>query len=489
MTRLLGLALTAAILAAATAAPAAASPLQRSIMQDDARVVHSGASVRDATLDEMVALGVDTVKVTVPWRALAPGGRSRPSGFNPGDPAAYPGFSPYDGAVAAATRRGLEVFLQVSGPAPDWAARGRSDPAGAARPDPGQFWAFARAVGTRYSGGYRGLPRVSLWSVWNEPNLPRFLLPQRSAGRSRAPVSPHLYRRLYLAAHAGLSASGHASDRILLGELLPIGRNPTSSSSSLRPLEFLREVACVDRRFRAYRGRAARLRGCVGFRRLPAGGIAHHPYTPPAGPRIRPQNADDVTIGVLGRLVRTMDRLGRAGRLPRGMELFITEFGYQTDPPDRFAAPLRRVPAFLAESEYLAFRSPRVASYSQYPLVDDPLRGQGLARFGGFQSGLRFAGGRAKAAVYAAYRRPFFVRALGGSRVEVFGGVRTADGSTTPAVIEARRGSGAFRSVGTARLGPRGYFRRVVRVTGADRLSFRFRFGGAASRAARPARR
>jgi hypothetical protein len=489
MSRLARLVPAAVALTLLLAAPAAASPFQRSVLQDDARVIHSGSAMREATLDEIAALGADTLKITIPWRGLAPSGRSRPRGFAPEDPRAYEGFGPYDEAVTGAHRRGLEVFLQVSGPAPDWASGGRSEPEGAVRPDPEQFGAFARAVGTRYSGGFSGLPRVSLWSIWNEPNLPRFLLPQRSADQARTPVSPHLYRRLYVAAHDGLTAAGHGDSRILLGELLPIGRNPTSSRSSIRPLEFLREMACVDRRFRPYRGSAARERGCSGFRRMPAGGVAHHPYTPPGGPRIRPRHPDDVTVGVLARLVRTMDRLGRAGRLPRGMELFLTEFGYQSDPPDSFASPLRRVPAFLAESEYVAFRSSRVASVSQYPLVDDALKGEGLARFGGFQSGLRFADGRVKPGIYDAYRRPFFVRLLSPSRVEIFGGVRTADGSATPVVVEERLGSRAFRTIRTARLGPRGYFRAVVRVSSASRRSFRFRHGEATSRTVRAARR
>ena len=468
----------------ASAAPAQASLTQRSVLQDDARVVHSGTAARDATLDELVALGVDTLKITVPWRALAPapGSRNRPAGVDLADPAAYSGWGPYDEALIGARRRGLEVFVGVAGPAPEWATSGRSDPDGVLRPDPEEFGAFVRAVGQRWSGSYHGLPRVALWSVWNEPNLPRFLLPQRSSSAARTPVAPHVYRRLYLAAHAGLSATGHGDDAVLMGELLPIGRRPTSSRSSLRPLEFLREMACVDRRMRPFRGRAARARGCTRYRRLTGLGVAHHPYTPPAGPGVRPRHRDDVTIGVLPRLVRELDRLGRAGRLPRGMEVWVTEFGFQTDPPDSFGARLRSVPRFMAESEWIAARSPRVGSWSQYPLVDDELTGEGVLRFGGFQSGLRFRDGRAKPSVYEAYRRPLWVRDLGGGRVAVFGGVRSGDGSSIPVSIEARLGRGPYRRVASARLGPRGYFSRTLRLSRASSRTFRFRWGDEASR-------
>src|SRR5204862_6341454 len=89
------------------------------------------------------------------------------------------------------------------------------------------------------------LPAVKLWSVWNEPNLPVFLLPQRSSTKSHYPVSPTLYRNLYLAARNGLVATGHAQDTILMGELLPVGKSSHTPRSSIRPLDFLRELACV----------------------------------------------------------------------------------------------------------------------------------------------------------------------------------------------------------------------------------------------------
>ena len=470
-------------------APATASPFQRSVMQDDAQLVGRGAAVRERTLDELKSLGVDTVKLTVPWRELAPVGRRKPAGLNAEDPAAYGGWERYDEAIASAGRRQLDVLLQVSGPAPDWASVGRSQPAGASRPDAGEFGRFARALGTRYSGSYRGLPRVSSWSIWNEPNLPRFLLPQRSSNRDRTPLSPAIYRRLYLAAHAGLRASGHARDTILFGELLPVGRSSTGVRSSLRPLEFLREMLCVDRRYRPLKGSAARARGCMGFHSLPSSGLAYHPYaTGGRAPTTRPPHPDDATIGQLSRVVRALDRLGRRGRVARGLTLHLTEFGFQTDPPDRLQTPIRRVDDFLAESEYLAYRNPRVGSWSQYPLVDDAAKGTGLERFSGFQSGLRFADGQAKPDIYQDYRLPLHVRRLSSTRIEVFGGLRTADGGAGTAVVESRLGRAPFTPVaaGTLRLGARGYFRAFFSIPDASRRQFRITSAGVSSRVARP---
>src|SRR3712207_5021465 len=106
------------------------------------------------------------------------------------------------------------------------------------------------------------LPRVDLYSVWNEPNLANWLAPQYANG---VPFAPHYYRRMLYAAKSGLSDTGHGSDGFLIGELLPYG----ASRTRIRPLAFMREMACVNRRFRPYRGRAARKRRCNKFRALP----------------------------------------------------------------------------------------------------------------------------------------------------------------------------------------------------------------------------
>lgn len=502
---------TAAIAAACVAAsllpamPAAASTTQLSVLQDDGQLLDREPAVRDARLDEFRALGVDVVKLNVDWRRVAP--ESRPA--DPADPAAYDAarWAPYDAAIAGAAARGMRVLLTVSGPAPDWAVRGSSEPVeGVLRPDPEQFGQFVRAVGTRYSGSYRppagdvpdhgdepdpfpglpfpparaaqsaALPRVTLWSVWNEPNLVRFLQPQRD--RRLRPVSPHLYRDLYLAAHAALSATSHGRDTILIGELLPVGKAPRSSRSSVRPLEFLRELACVDRRLRRYRGSAARRRGCDDFRALPGTGVAVHPYTSGilAAPRTRPRQADDVSISTLSRLTRLLDRLGARKRLRvrRAMPVWITEFGFQTEPPERFGVELRRMPAYMAESEYMAWRNRRVKSMSQYPLVDD-------GDLAGFQTGLRFNDGRAKPYVYRAYEMPLHARRASRRTVELFGGVRAADGGSVR--IESRKRGGRWRRLGSAKLNRRGYFRKRFRAGGSR--EFRIEAGRKRSNRAR----
>ena len=81
-------------------------------------------------------------------------------------------------------------------------------------------------------------------------------------------ASPHHYRRLVDAAWSGLSASGHRGDTILIGETAPRGgKKPSQLGNAMPPAEFVRELYCLRRNFRPYRGRAARIAELPGHRR------------------------------------------------------------------------------------------------------------------------------------------------------------------------------------------------------------------------------
>jgi hypothetical protein len=505
----------AAVALAATSAPALGGRTQVSIFQDDAVLRGSGDEARDNALTELDALGVDVVKMNVNWRTLAPGGARKPDGFDGADPADYSAdaWAPYDDLVVRARNRGLRVMFALGGLAPDWASSGTERSPGSRRPNLAEYRKFAEAMGRRYSGSYvvggggsptpappedpemplplplqasaaqsgTTLPRVGIWTVWNEPNLASWLAPQRVNG---TPWAPHHYRRMINAAKAGLNATGHANDTVLIGELLPYGAN----KQRIRPLEFLREMACVDGRFRAFRGKAARRRGCQSFRPLPGSGFALHPYTLAGGPNVRTSHRDEVTIAYLHRLVKTLNRLGAKKRLKRRrMPVWITEFGFQTDPPDPFQSPIGKVPGFMGLSEWLTWRNPRVASHAQYLLYDDAPSGSGFSRYSGFQTGIRFSNRKAKPGVYTAYRLPFFVRRAGSRKVEVWGGVRAA-GKGRRVTIQSRRGK-RWRKLGTATTAKRGYFRRTFRVSSPGKRVYRFRVGKRSSVQLRAVRR
>jgi hypothetical protein len=531
----LALALLGLCAALIVAAPASASPTQISIVQDEGRLLGQGPAAQAQALDEIKALGADVVKVTVNWRNIAPTGSRKPGGFVGDDPAEYAAvnWAPFDSLVRGAAARGLRVMFLVGGRAPDWAVSSSKAPAGSYNPSAVEFGRFVKALGTRFSGTYNpaaapggpppppgpppcqtptppgdpcptpipasvhrksppyawtadgggALPRVDLWAVWNEPNLSGWLQPQYN--RKKQPVSPQVYRGLFLAAYDGLVASGHAKDEILMGDLLPFARSGKTYPARVSPIKFLRELACVNSRYHAYRGAAAAARGCTNYQPLPGTGIAYHPYTLAEGPDALTPLADDATINDLTRLDRALGKLARRFQ-DHQMPIWITEFGFQTDPPDPFASPIALVPRFMSESEWLAYHDRRVKSYAQYPLSDDSTSGRGLGRFHGFQSGIDSSSNRPKKFVYQAYQTPLFVRLVSRSTVEVFGGVRVANGGT--AELQVGRGK-SFHKLATVTLNSQGYFDRTFHVSGAAGRSFRFTYALETSNVAKPFKR
>lgn len=426
--------LVAALLSCSLAPAARASSTQESILGDDPLVLNGGPATRAATLDELRSLGVDTVRVLVIWNRLAPqaGSGSKPAGLDASDPSAYPAgsFDPYVAVLDAAAARGMHVLLTPTGPGPDWASR-CSPRRGVCNPSPAEYRAFVTALG-------RAVPKARDWALYNEPNVSSWLAPQFSRRGGRyVPTSPGLYRRLVAGGLSGLRASGHGSNRVLIGETAPSAVTRGSGSArSMATGVFVRGLFCLTGSLR--RSAAS---DCRSFAPIRVSGFAHHPYirggsaaptTPPRG--------DEITIGSLSRLTRILDRAGSYGRIPRGLGVFYTEFGFQTSPPDRtLGVPLSAQARYINQSDWIAFRQSRVRSVAQYPLRDD-------AGLGGFQSGLRFSDGRAKPSL-AAYRLPIWVVARGRS-VTVFGQVRpAADGARETVEIQQRSFSGRFRTV------------------------------------------
>lgn len=192
--------LTVAVLLALPAATAAADPRLESMFQDDQRILSTDAKVRDKTLDELQALGVQRVRVTAFWNRIAPeiDETAKPGGFDGSDPNAYPAASwtVLDGVVDAIAARGMRIDLNPTAPMPKWAGSAAVEPrlASVSNPSAVEFGAFVAALGTRYSGRFvpagrtAPLPRLSYWTIWNEPNQGVWLSPsgRRSASsRSR----------------------------------------------------------------------------------------------------------------------------------------------------------------------------------------------------------------------------------------------------------------------------------------------------------------
>lgn len=513
------------------AGPAAASAGMESVAMDDSETVYVSPERLDATMAELKAIGVDRVRVSVYWRIIAPQPerKERPSfgSAGPASPAGYPAdhWDRYDRIAVAARKHGLGLLFSITGPSPLWATGNpeRRDIEDSYEPNPDDFRSFVEAVGRRYSGEYREetsappptqgggllapqpqqqpapqgelIPRVDAWSIWNEPNHPGWLTPQwlpdpRGATLPLIPVAGRVYRGLLDAGWAGLVASGHGSDVVLLGETAPRGHPQQGLTRAVRPLEFIRELYCVDRRLRPYQGEDARVRGCPGSRQamveqhpglFSAAGWAHHPYALEQAPGEGDSHRDNVVLADTNRLVRTLDKLlGQHGQSTR-FPIWMTEYGYQTDPPDpTLGVSWSRQAAYLNEADHIAYRNGRIASTAQFLLVDDgPLRQfqpSDPRYWGTFQSGLKTDAGRPKSA-YAAYQRVIDVtaRVRKGRAARIFGQLRTAaDGQALTARLEYRRRGrrkwGKVRTLTTSN--PKGFLRTTHRppATGYYRL-------------------
>jgi hypothetical protein len=427
-----------------------------------------------STLDTLRGLGVAQVRVSVFWRLVAPRplSKRRPS-FDASDPAAYPGgtWDRYDLLVAAAHQRGMSVNFDLTGPAPLWATGSprRRDIANVYTPSAHEFRLFVHAVGARYTGAYPAagsalsrssprdcglfgigcpssgsppssagatkptsaspasstVPRVDFWTVWNEPNQPGWLDPQWVRSRCGwVEAAPALYRSLLDGAWSALQATGHGSDTIAFGDTAPEGVRRKGPTRAIKFLPFLRRLYCLDDRYRPLAGRAARLRRFPTTAReraafadahpalFRASGFAHHPYQLYRSPDRPSPDHDFVTIVSLPRLTVALARVTRVyGRGRGGMPLFLTEFGFQTRPPNPRGVRPAQQAAYLDESEFLAYSDPWVRSLTQFLLVDDVARpGRNPARGSDatFQTGLQFLGGRPKPALVA-YRLPLYL--------------------------------------------------------------------------------
>ena len=450
MPRLRALLAACAALAAVLvlAAPAlGAADAEVSIMDDPLLLGRSQAYI-ERQMDLFVKLGVDRVRVSAFWNGSAPspGRRTKPAGFdsaNQADPAyRWPAL---DRVVFSAVRHKLKLMLSITTPGPRWAMTG-SKRNNLWRPDAAEFGAYAGAVARRYG------PFVDHYGVSNEPNQGGWLQPQSDRNGL---IAPHVYRAMVLAAYPRIKRADPNS-LVLIGNLAPGGTARRGRRANIRPLTFLRELACVNRSYRPItRG------GCRNFTPVPADAFGQHPYQFFTRPTKRVNVRDEIHLSNGPALLRAIDRLRRRGRItsPTGarLDVYYTEFGYQTFPPDPFSGvSLRHQNRWLQDAAYLVWKTPRIHELNQFLLTDGRVKGRGVAAFREFQTGLLFANRRKKPA-YRSFPHPFVIS---GSRC--WGQVRP--GGAHKVTIQFRSSSGgSFAAVRTVQTDSRGYFLVSIR--------------------------
>ena len=341
---------------------------------DDAQILYGNP---DKVFPSLAQLGTQLIRVNLWWGGPNGVARRKPTdAANPADPA-YD-WSIYDRTVRYAFAYKMAPIFTVLG-TPAWA--NASAGWNAAPTNPADLQAFVSAAARRYSGKYK-LPDgtnagvVRKWIAWNEPNNPVFLKPQYvRSGSAWVMQSAKDYARMCNAVVRAVKAV-NVANKVACGVTAPRGNNqPGTVRSSVSPLAFLR---------------AMKKEGARGF-----DAYAHHPYygypsetpntKPPPGKRGAPPTA--VTLGNFEVLTTELQR--QYGN----MRIWVTEYGYQTNPPDRLFGVSQAKQALYMDQAWAKLRaSPKVDMMIWFLLKDETRVGSG------WQSGLFYSDGTRKAA-------------------------------------------------------------------------------------------
>jgi polysaccharide biosynthesis protein PslG len=160
----------------------------------------------DAQLDQMQAMGVNNVRVMIPWAGVE---------FYPG----YYNWSTVDYVVNAADSRGMGV-LGVINSTPFWATEPGQPALSGAPASPDAYGAFAGVVAERYAG------KVGAYEIWNEPNAYMFYAPQ---------PDPAGYTDLLKAAYPQIKAAD--PDATVIGGV--VGSVVTYGDFTMNPIDFV----------------------------------------------------------------------------------------------------------------------------------------------------------------------------------------------------------------------------------------------------------
>ncbi len=302
--------------------------------------------------------------------------------------------------------------------------------------------AFATALATHYDGLTAGAPAEHVFQIWNEPNLSLDL----------NPVSAAVYRGMVNA----VADAVHAVDPdnlVVAGGLDPFGHPKSKKQKwySVAPLAFMRSMFCLSKGAHPHAT-------CHNPARFDV--WSHHPYTF-GGPFGKAKLPDDVELGDLPRmraLLQAGERLHHVVSTRR-VQFWVTEFGWDTNPPRPHAASLSLAARWTAESLHQMWLS-GVTLVTWFLLEDFPSPSP-------YQSGLYFhasslADARAKPSL-TAFRFPF-VAYLGKKKtVSVWGRDATSDKETV--TIQLRHGkSASWRPVALISSNANGIFMATLKL-------------------------
>lgn len=493
------------------AAPAPAA--LETVIQDDPGLLYRSDEQVTANAQRMKQLGVDRVRITASWSALTRDAASdtKPAGFDATNPAAYEQarWAQLDRAIQAINAAGMKVLIDIGFWAPHWATSDPPGPRARTDIDPAAFADFSVAVARRYSGGFTptpdagpppppsedqtvldqifkpltgsqapvqlpvaqaaqagALPAVDEFVLWNEPNIPAFILPQWGGSGGVTPASPAQYRAMIQAAYPAVKGA-RRNAKVLIGNTSSTGGN--RGSGPVAPLEFLQRLACVNAKYQPIKAN-----DCAGFKKVPGDGWSHHPYSQNEKPTRKSdpkKEKGDLRLADTPLLANALNKLVRLNRISAAnRSIFLTEFGYETS-KIRGRPTISKVTQarWLTWAESIAERTKQVKSFPQFLLRDQPpaagVDTGSVGRPGGeFYSGLLTADGKDKPAAKT-FRAGIFAQ-----RVKAAKGKKTAP--KTSIYGRLRLGSGAKALKIQRRVG-KGKWTTIIRLKVDGRASFR----------------
>ena len=365
--------ITVATSATASSAPSSSATTHRTLASGMLVGFYDDAQVYSRPVwafRQLRSLRAGIIRITIDWASVA---KRRPRApANPAD-RAY-NWTAVDRVVSQAAVNKVRVLASIYG-TPRWAGRARNRVPRRLV----DLRLFAHAAAKRYSGTYRvrdgankpaarPLPAVRHWLAWNEPNNPIFLKPQWKRFRNGwRPQSAFDYAKICSAVWAGVHSTRLRGEKVACGATGPRGNDaPRSSRPSTSPLVFLTWLRRAGlKRFDAY---------------------AHHPYYTNRleRPGTVPSSKKSVTLGNIQVLIAKLDALYGRKRL------WITEYGYQTRPPDRFFGVRYSTQARYVHQAFAIARKTRRVDMLVWFLIRDE------RRLSGWQSGVFSARGKRK---------------------------------------------------------------------------------------------
>jgi hypothetical protein len=401
----------ASLLVGWTSAATASRSVQYGIQDDAWLLAGPDPDALPARIAILKKLGVGIVRYNLQWSTIA---ATRPAAGSDPDDAAYD-WAASDTVLDALHDAKIPVLLTVNG-TPAWANGGR--PPSYAPTSSSTFTAFVTAAAERYSW-------VTKWTIWNEPNQSRWLRPD----------SPRLYvTRLLNPAYAVLH-------REIPGVQVGTGGTaPRAGSGGVSPLTWLDVLHAAHARFDAY---------------------AHNPY--PVSPQETPlggacAHCTTVTMATMTRLISKLD--GYFGKKP----IWLTEYGYQTNPPDRdFGISWAKQALYVSEAALRAYQLPQVAVLIHYLYRDEP-------DIAAWQSGFQTDSGKIKPS-FNAFRLPFAAIPGTKGKTTLWGQVRAGSGPR-PFLLQELVGGRWKNLGGTRHTSSAGFFQVTVEV--AKGTHFRF---------------